>query len=273
MRKSRDFTRTKFPPEILRKGFDAFRSLAGNPPLERINTRLMVFFGQRESWDHDTEPEFFVDYRRDHDQSAYEHYLTVLDPPRSYAFEVSFKYGVSTVSVKAPTRSEIESLLTIFEDAAAISKLPDPPAVEEPAPPPPTVFVGHGRDGQWRDLKDHLADKHGYKVEAYESGARAGHTIRDVLGELVRRSSFAILVLTGEDSTADGILRARQNVIHELGLFQGRLGFTRAIALIEEGTEEFSNIHGINQVRFSKGNIREAFGEVLATLRREFGPQ
>jgi len=64
-------------------------------------------------------------------------------------------------------------------------------------------------------------------------------------------------------------MRARQNVIHELGLFQGKLGFSRAIILLEEGTEQFSNIQGIEQIRFSKGNIRETFGEVLATIRRE----
>jgi len=69
----------------------------------------------------------------------------------------------------------------------------------------------------------------------------------------------------------DGTVRARQNVIHEIGLFQGRLGFTKAIVLKEEGTEEFSNIHGVQQIRYSRGNIRETFGDVLATLSKEFG--
>ena len=72
---------------------------------------------------------------------------------------------------------------------------------------------------------------------------------------------------------ADGELRARQNVVHELGLFQGRPGFDRAIALLEDGTEEFSNLHGIQQVRFAPGHINGTFGEVLATLRREFGSE
>jgi len=123
----------------------------------------------------------------------------------------------------------------------------------------------------WRDLKDHLAEKHGYQVEAYEVGARAGHTIRDILANMLQKSSFACLVLTAEDEMADGKMRARQNVIHETGLFQGRLGFKRAIVLLEDGAEEFSNISGIHQIRFGKGNIKETFGEVLATLRREFG--
>jgi len=41
--------------------------------------------------------------------------------------------------------------------------------------------------------------------------------------------------------------------------------------LLEEGTEDFSNLQGIHQIRYRKDNIRETFGEVLATLRREFG--
>jgi len=87
---------------------------------------------------------------------------------------------------------------------------------------------------------------------------------------MLEKSSFAILVMTGEDETKSGELRARQNVIHELGLFQEKLGFPKAIVLLEEGTEEFSNIHGINQIGYGKGNIRERFGEVLAILKREF---
>lgn len=51
---------------------------------------------------------------------------------------------------------------------------------------------------------------HGYQVEAYETGARAGHTIRDILAELVRVSTFALLVLTAEDEHADGTMHARE---------------------------------------------------------------
>ena len=144
-----------------------------------------------------------------------------------------------------------------------------PPKDEYAENPDATIFIGHGRNLAWRDLKDHLTDLHGYKVEAYESGARAGHTIRDN-SHLTKSSSFAVLVMTAEDEQSDGTLHARQNVVHEIGLFQGSLGFDRAIVLLENGTTEFSNLHGIQQLRFDKGRIRETFGDVLATLRREF---
>jgi predicted nucleotide-binding protein len=62
---------------------------------------------------------------------------------------------------------------------------------------------------------------------------------------------------------------ARENVVHEIGLFQGRLGFGRAIILLEEGCEEFSNIQGLGQIRFPKGNIGAKFEDIRAVLERE----
>ena len=63
-----------------------------------------------------------------------------------------------------------------------------------------TIFIGHGHSKAWRELKDHLADMHGYKVEAFEVGARAGHQVRDILEDLLESSSIAFLVLTGEET-------------------------------------------------------------------------
>ncbi|HEY7423990.1 MAG TPA: hypothetical protein VH682_07125, partial [Gemmataceae bacterium] len=55
----------------------------------------------------------------------------------------------------------------------------------------------------------------------------------------------------------------------EVGLFQGRLGFERAIILLEEGCSEFSNIVGLTQIRFPKGNIMAKSEEVRRVLERE----
>lgn len=132
------------------------------------------------------------------------------------------------------------------------------------------IFIGHGRSSDWRDLKDHLHEKQGYEVIAYEVGSRAGLSIKEVLEKMLTESSFALLVFTPEDEDKAGGFHARENVIHELGLFQAKLGFNRAIAVISDEVEEFSNIHGINQIRYSEGNIKETFGEILATIKREF---
>ena len=99
----------------------------------------------------------------------------------------------------------------------------------------------------------------------------AGVTNVARLSRMLDEAAIAFLIMTAEDEQADGKIHARMNVVHEVGLFQGRLGFNRAIVLLENKVEEFSNIHGIQQIRFDKGNIRSTFGDVLATLNREFG--
>ena len=75
--------------------------------------------------------------------------------------------------------------------------------------------------------------------------------------------------MTAEDEQADGTLHPRMNVIHEVGLFQGKLGSKKAIVLLEDECEEFSNIHGLVQIRFPKGNIKAAFEDIRQVLERE----
>ena len=172
------------------------------------------------------------------------------------------------ISVSGLNKSAIEKVLSVFHDALPTDKRPFKGTSDSEESP--RIFIGHGRNGQWEKLKSHLSDKHGFDVEAYETGNRAGHTIRDILENMAEKSTFAFLVLTGEDKTDSGI-RARQNVIHECGLFQGKLGYNRAIMIVEHGIELASNFDGIQQLRFKRGRISEVFGDAVATIRREFG--
>ena len=214
----------------------------------------------KETWTFDTLQEFLAAA----DSGLADLIRFALDPPRQ--IEIRSYYDWSTVSVQAPTREEIEKVFAVIDELAPSCVVSVPAKKKDP----PVVFVGHGSNPQWRDLKDHLHEQHGYDVEAYEIGSRAGHAIRDILEDMMKRSSFAFLVMTGEDEDKSGKVHARLNVIHEAGLFQGKLGFSRAVILLEEGTEEFSNISGLQQIRFGKGRIKETFGDVLAVLRREF---
>jgi len=132
-----------------------------------------------------------------------------------------------------------------------------------------TVFVGHGRAGIWRELKDFLKEKLHLSVEEFNSVAVAGVTTASRLEEILDSVAFAFLVMTAEDEQPDGKYRARENVVHEAGLFQGRLGFKKAIILLEEGCEEFSNIHGLNRITFPKNNISSVFETIRQVLERE----
>jgi len=46
-------------------------------------------------------------------------------------------------------------------------------------------------------------------------------------------------------------------------------GFKKAIILLEEACEEFSNIHGLGQIRFPNGDIGAKFEEIRRVLERE----
>lgn len=140
----------------------------------------------------------------------------------------------------------------------------------EPAIPyKPTIFIGHGASPDYVFLENFLRGR-GYETETFESGPRAGKVTKDVVEGMSRRAAMAFLIHTSEDEQADGDVRARQNVVHETGLFQGRLGFERAIVLREEGCESFSNMDGVQEIRYKSGGIKDIFLEVLDTVTREF---
>lgn len=131
------------------------------------------------------------------------------------------------------------------------------------------IFIGHGRSAVWRDLKDFIQDRLRLQWDEFTREPTAGKSTKERLEEMLDASSFAFLVMTAEDETVDGKMQARANVIHEVGLFQGRLGFERAIVLLEEGCEEFANIIGISQIRFPKGDVTAKFEEIRRVLERE----
>lgn len=131
------------------------------------------------------------------------------------------------------------------------------------------VFIGHGRAAAWKDLRDFVRDRLHLPWDEFNRVPVAGFTNIARLSQMLDEAAFAFLILTAEDEQSDGTLRARMNVIHEVGLFQGRLGFEKAILVLEEGCEEFSNVQGLGQLRFPKANIAAAFEQVREVLERE----
>ncbi len=131
------------------------------------------------------------------------------------------------------------------------------------------VFIGHGRSPLWARVQVFLEHDLKLSTVSFESESRAGKSVVPVLEEMLEKADFAVLILTAEDETAHGQFRARQNVIHEAGLFQGRLGFTKAVLLMQEGVEGFSNVAGLQYIPFAGDRIDGAFYELQRVLRRE----
>ena len=128
------------------------------------------------------------------------------------------------------------------------------------------VFIGHGHSLVWMQLRDFLKDRLGLEWDEFNRIPVAGLTALQRLQQMLDTSSFAFIIFTGDDETKDGVPQARQNAVHELGLFQGRLGFDRAVVLLEEGCAEFSNIAGLQQMRFPVNNIMAISEDIRRVL-------
>jgi predicted nucleotide-binding protein len=129
------------------------------------------------------------------------------------------------------------------------------------------IFIGHGRSLVWRELEAYLREE-GYSNIAFETESRTGEHIIDILKGFLNKATFAIVVVTAEDETAAGTTRPRQNVVHEIGLFQGRLGFEKVAILKQNGTEPFTNNDGLQYIPFADNQIDQTFHRLSKALQK-----
>ena len=93
---------------------------------------------------------------------------------------------------------------------------------------------------------------------------------------MLAQADFAFLIMSAEDEQATGKFNPRLNVVHEAGLFQGRLGFQKAILVLEErDVERFQTFAGSLTFRSlgedrKRNSMRRREGIVMQ--RRACGP-
>lgn len=131
------------------------------------------------------------------------------------------------------------------------------------------VFIGHGHSKDWQRVAEFVETQLSLKVEEYHKSSPLGYTVTARLEQMLAISSLAIIVMSAEDEQQDQTLRARQNVIHEVGLFQGRLGFEKVIVLRHKRCQSFSNVSGINEVQYNSKNWNEVFEKIRRVAERE----
>jgi predicted nucleotide-binding protein len=149
-----------------------------------------------------------------------------------------------------------------------LTPLPEKPANQTKDPlNVPFVFIGHGGSPLWLAVKSYLEES-GLKTIHFESESRASESVVSILDKMLGKASFAVIVLTAEDKTVDGQLRARQNVVHETGLAQGKLGFSKVVILRQDGVEEITNLSGLQYISFAS-RIEQGFYDLDRALKRE----
>jgi CheY-like chemotaxis protein len=128
------------------------------------------------------------------------------------------------------------------------------------------IFLSHGYNELLKlKLKDFLQTKLRQTPIILADQPSRGLTIVEKLERASEECWFAVILMTKDDSLKDGGVRARQNVVHEIGFFQGKYGRKNVVLLAERGVEVFSNISGIVRIDFEPDHFGEAFEE----LRRE----
>jgi hypothetical protein len=131
------------------------------------------------------------------------------------------------------------------------------------------VFIGHGRSAEWLKLRIFLTQTLSLRCDEFNIESTAGLQTGTRIESMLSTARMAFLVLKAEDRHVDGSMHARENVIHELGLFQAKLGPTRAIVLLERGCSRFSNLDGLTTIDFPPNDIMARSEEVRGVLTRE----
>jgi hypothetical protein len=104
MKKTKSYNRTLFSPEVIKQGLNVFERQTGT---KRQNcTKTLVIRINGEKWEHDSEEEFFADYRRNFSYARYSLY------PGDSLFSISVG-NKTEVEVQAKTRSQVEVVFDV----------------------------------------------------------------------------------------------------------------------------------------------------------------
>lgn len=129
------------------------------------------------------------------------------------------------------------------------------------------IFISHGRSQEWYKLQAFLERDLEYPTLELAQEPNLGRTVLQKLFEEAQRCTIAIIVMSGDDVIKDDEIRARENVMHEIGFFQGLYGLNNIVLLHEEGVNIPSNIHGLVYIPFPKDTIEATFGAIARELK------
>lgn len=116
-------------------------------------------------------------------------------------------------------RASVEQLIRDIEfafEVRANSELATPTVRHEER-----IFISHGRSPDWREVQAYIERDLGRPTLELAQEPNQGRTVLQKLSEESDRCCYAVIVMTGDDAASDGTIRARENVMHEIGYFQG----------------------------------------------------
>jgi predicted nucleotide-binding protein len=162
----------------------------------------------------------------------------------------------------AQAKGFLESRVNDLRERIEHEKPSSNAALFTPRPSGRRIFVVHGHDHGTKETVARFLGKLDLEPIILHEQADRGKTIIDKFETHAADVQCSVVILTADDiasSKADPEqkeVRARQNVIFELGFFVGRLGRHRTFALVEKGVALPSDIHGVVYIPLDDGEWR-----------------
>jgi predicted nucleotide-binding protein len=202
------------------------------------------------------------------------------DPYQVYPGKINLPYLTGASSIDGDKRriregfdsrlralASIKDLLSLYEEPSDTILA----GKEHPASRTSTaVFIVHGHsEGPKQQVARFMERATNAQPIILHEQPKLGRAIIESLESYAATAAFAIVLLTGDDfgglaGSQESQLRARQNVVFELGFFIGALGRSRVAVLYEEAVELPSDMNGIlYTVLDSKGAWKLSLGREL----------
>jgi predicted nucleotide-binding protein len=120
------------------------------------------------------------------------------------------------------------------------------------------IFIVHGHAGELKEATARLLTRLDLEPVILHEQSDRGLTIIEKFSAHAKESGFAVVLLTADDVGSKGTvkshstlkLRARQNVVFEMGFFFGSLGRGRVCAIFDQDIEMPSDLGGILYVPY-----------------------
>jgi Predicted nucleotide-binding protein containing TIR-like domain len=135
---------------------------------------------------------------------------------------------------------------------------------------PDRIFISHGRSPDWQQAQRYIENDIGIDTLELAEQPSQGRFVLQKLDEESEKCNYAVVVMTGDDRVGDDEVRVRENVMHEIGFFQGRFGIKRVCLLYEKDVNVPANISGLVYASFPKGHINAAFVDLRRDIEAAF---
>jgi predicted nucleotide-binding protein len=200
--------------------------------------------------------------------------LKTLNPPLFGDFQDIVIYPEAHLdNEQLYSRAQLQGLVRDIDQIFELRANSELAPMSPPMQPLNRVFITHGRSNDWREVQSYIEKDVGLTTMELAQEPSQGMTIIEKLLDGAARCDSAVIVMTGDDIDEHGNARARENVMHEIGFFQGKYGRAQVILLHEDGVSIPTNLSGVVYIPFPKGSISAGFHVLMRELRALYAKQ